>query len=534
MKRACRRLTVALWTTLLWSAAPTWSQTVDQGAVFAEARQIASNRWNIPPAMMRVVHGESVAASRDGFILVGETFASKFTEGMSPADARTALLFVMLHELVHVAQKDDIPMVSPEDPARRPFECQADLLAATALVTGQLRAMPLNDPAAGAQAILATVRFLKQLGAHAEQIMPTTASATGHVNRRERALAVQFGFARALSNWPAPTDQPNSSLAVARAAAQAFIGPQAREDELTWSLGICRAITRSDPDAVEAVKMHTLISKGGNTMDMGPAGASAQNFNYVVSNASARTLRVSLIALSGSYDKAAPDDFASYDFAGAAYSSVDIAPRSEGTLSGKFPFPGGDPDKRSIFLWSLPFDPNALLSASYVGKAVANANCNSGWGSLGKSRREQTVSAMARIGIAAADGFQSIAAGERNPGYGFNVFDSNVTVPGALSVVVVRNASNPFVLVDLYDGDDFEEANRVFEQARDEFKAECTQSGVQLRGNDSADRAERQFYVINLTGYSQAALSLHTRKESGNERIKLSKYSVHWGINAAD
>jgi hypothetical protein len=91
------------------------------------------------------VEGNQIATGVDGNILVGKDFLAHFTRDLAENQVQPALRFVMLHELVHVAQSHDIPDVSPADPSRKAFECQADMLAATATLETQIMGVSLSD-----------------------------------------------------------------------------------------------------------------------------------------------------------------------------------------------------------------------------------------------------------------------------------------------------------------------------------------------------------------------------------------------------
>jgi hypothetical protein len=501
----------------------------DIGDAFAQAQQIAAQRWNVSTVNLLPVDGQNIATGIDGNILVGDDFVSHFTRDMTPANKVAVLKFVMLHEMVHVAQKNEMPDVSPADPARKPFECQADMLASLALFDSMFKDKSENAEL-GPKAVLATARTLKQLGAGDEVTMPISANRTGHLNKRERVLAVHFGFLRALLEWMNLSGQKGDRIEKLRATSHRLLGPQHADDEYAWSTGLCNAITRRTSDAVGAVAINT-------RMDF-TEGETESNFDkndvLVFTNNAAKTLVIQLITLTGSYPKGAPEKYEDYIFTDASYGSVEIAPRSSGNIAIGYNFSPMDSERYDSFTWELPFDNNTLISASYTGKELAHPNCNSGWQNLGASDIEQMAAAMVRIGLAEKDGFSSIVSGPLFPGQNTSMFHSSIQVPGATEVIIYRSSSSPFVSAELYYGDDLKSANTFFEKTAEAFKKLCSTAGVKFSGKDTPDGSSRHLRVANLTGYTEANLTLRTSEKTDNSGIKTKKYQVAWGISAAD
>lgn len=501
----------------------------DVGDAFAQAQRIAAQRWNVSAVTLQSVEGENIAAGTDGNVLVGRDFAARFTRDMTPANKALALEFVMLHEMVHVAQKKDIPDTSPADPARKPFECQADMLASTAIVDSMFEDKS-QSPEKGPKSVLSAARFLKQVGAGEGATLPVSANESGHLDKRERALAVHFGFLRALLKWLNVSGQQGDRAEKLRATTLRMLGPQYSEDEFNWSLGLCKAITRSTSDAVNAISLNTTfdLNEDAQTADF------EKKENFIFTNNAPRTLIIQLIALTGGYPKEAPEKYEDYIFTDASYGSVEIPPRSKGKISVGYNFPSLDSEHYLPIFWDSPFDKNTLISASYTGKQVANPNCNSGWQNLGSSEIEQMAAAMVNIGLESKDGFSSILAAPVNPGLNMAVYYSAVKVPGAKEVIIYRSSSNSFVSAELYYGNDFKEATRLYEQTAEAFKKLCSTEGVKFSSKDSADGTSRNLRVANLTGYTEADLTLNAHENTDKSGSKTKSYQVSWNISAAD
>ncbi|AZL73511.1 hypothetical protein [Pseudomonas oryziphila] len=508
------------------------SEPID--AVFDEMKQLAEQRWHIPATSLQKVEGNQIATGVDGNILVGKDFLAHFTRDLPENQVQSALRFVMLHELVHVAQSHDIPDVSPADPSRKAFECQADMLSATATLETQIMGVSLPDKTgAGGKELLATARLFKQLGAHAEQQDVASKTLSGHLDKRERALAVQFGLIRAMHTWITASDQQGERAEQARAAVLKLLGPNDISDERAWSMTLCNAITRTTQTAVNAIAMNTRMDVSDDTIETDENFRIHKKYNYTITNTAPYTVAINLIVLSGSYPKGADDRYEDYVISDAAYSSVEIPPRSKGVLSGTYTFASYDPNQRSGFSWEIPFDKNALVSASYLGTKVAMPNCNNNWNNLGSSAPEQMASALVRIGMAAKKNFADIAAAPVNPGFNDNVFHSTIAVPGAADVTLYQQATNPFAAVTLYSGDSLQEAIKVYEATAGDFKKLCDAKGVKITSDEKPDPPKRRLTFENLTGYSEASLSLSSRKKDKTATAPL-EYSVSWNIYPTD
>ncbi|NBF06628.1 hypothetical protein GV819_30615 [Pseudomonas sp. Fl5BN2] len=501
----------------------------DIGEAFAQAQRIGAQRWNVSTVTLQSVEGENVAAGTDGNVLVGRNFATRFTRAMTPTNRALALEFVMLHEMVHVAQKKDMPDTSPADPARKPFECQADMLASMAILDSMFEDKSEN-PEKGPKAVLSTARLLKQVGAGEEPSLPVSANESGHLNKRERALAVHFGFLRALLKWLNTSGQQGDRVEKLRATTLRLLGPKNSEDEYDWSLGLCNAITRSTKDAVDAISLNTTFDLNNDvkTADFD------KSENLVFTNNTSRTLIVQLIALTGGYPKESPEKYEDYIFTDASYGSVEIAPHSKGKISTGYNFSSLDSERYTPIFWDYPFDKNTLISASYTGSEVPDPNCNSGWKNLGSSEIEQMAAAMVKIGLASKDGFASILAAPVTPGLDIAAYYSTTKVPGAKEVIIYHKSSNPFTSAELYDGDDFKQATRLFEQTAEAFKKLCSTEGVKFSSKDTADGSSRRLQVANLTGYTEADLILHTRVYTEKSGNITKTYQVSWNIYAKD
>ncbi|MEJ5057045.1 MULTISPECIES: hypothetical protein [unclassified Pseudomonas] len=504
----------------------------DIGDAFAQAQQIAAQRWKVSAINLLQVDGQNIATGTDGNILAGHDFVTRFTRDMTPANKAAALKFVMLHEMVHVAQKNDIPDVSPADPARKPFECQADMLASLAFFDSMFEDKS-DNPEMGPKAALPTARLLKQLGAGEELTTPVSANGTGHLDKRERALAVHFGFLRALLKWMDLSGQKGDRIDKLRATSHRLLGPQHAGDEYAWSTGLCNAITRSISDVVGALFLNTSFDVEADAKANSAANFD-KNSNFIFTNNTARTLVIQLIAVTGGYPKGAPEKYEDYIFTDASYGSVEIPPRSTGKIAIGYNFSSLDSERYDSFFWELPFDKNALISASYTGKQLANPNCNSGWENLGNSDIEQMAAAMVRIGLAEKDGFSSIVSSPLFPGQNMPMFHSSIEVPGATEVTIYRSSSNSFATAELYYGDDLKLANSTFEKTAEAFKKLCSTAGVKFSGKDTPDGASRHLRVANLTGYTEANLTLRTTEKADDSGKKTKRYQVAWGISAAD
>lgn len=502
----------------------------DIGEAFAQARNIGAQRWNVSALTLQQVEGENVAAGTDGNVLVGRDFVTRFTRDMTPANKVVALQFVMLHEVVHVAQKKDMPDTSPADPARKPFECQADMLASMATVDSMFEDTSGN-PEKGPKAVLSTVRFLKQLSAGEEVTVPVSANESGHLDKRERALAVHFGFLRALSRWLNTSGQQGDRADKLRETTLRMLGPRNGDDEYVWSLEVCKAITRSTSEAVNAAALTMTFESDANTTN---TASFQKNEDYIFTNNTPRTMIIQLIALTGGYPKDAPEKYEDYIFTDASYGSVEIAPRSKGRISIGYNFPTLDSEKYASISWEYPFDKNTLISASYIGKELANPNCNSGWQNLGSSEIEQMAAAMVKIGLAQKDGFSSILADPVNPGFNMPVYYSTTPVPGAKEVTIYHNSSNPFVSAELYYGTDLKEATDIYEKTADAFKKICTAEGVKLSSKNDPDGYSRYLRVANLTGYTEASLTLNMHESADKSGAKTKNYQVVWNISPAN
>ncbi|MDU9405139.1 hypothetical protein RTH46_21870 [Pseudomonas sp. zfem004] len=508
------------------------SETID--AVFDEMKQLAEQRWHIPATSLQKVEGNQIATGVDGNILVGKDFLAHFTRDLPENQVQSALRFVMLHELVHVAQSHDIPDVSPADPSRKAFECQADMLAATATLETQIMGISLSDKTgAGGKELLATARQFKQLGAHAEQQDVASKTLSGHLDKRERALAVQFGLIRAMHTWMTATNQQGERAEQARAAIQNLLGPNDISDERAWSMTLCNAITRTTQTAVNAIAMNTRMDVNDDTIETDENYRIHKKYNYTITNTAPYTVAINLIVLSGSYPKGADDRYEDYVISDAAYSSVEIPPRSKGVLSGTYTFASYDPDQRSGFTWDYPLDKHALVSATYLGNKVATPNCNNNWKNLGSSAPEQMASALVRIGMAAKKNFADIVADPVFPGISDDTFHSKIAVPGAADVTLHQQVSNPFAIITLYSGDSLQEAIKVYEATAGAFKKLCDADGVEITSDEKPDDPERSLTFENLTGYSRANLSLDARKKDKTANAPL-EYSVSWFISPTD
>ncbi|MEX3972030.1 hypothetical protein [Paraburkholderia caribensis] len=518
-----------IWISVLSQAAHAADNDVTRA--FSEAKLIAMQLWHVTSADLRFVAGQDLAVTRDGTILAGRAFADRITTGLSPSDAKISLRFAMLHEFVHIVQGKDIPDVSPTDTARRPFECQADMLAAGALLDSLLTGLSLDTGAQRATAILNVTHLLKQLGTHGEGGSPPPDSTLRKMGERERALAVQFGFIRSMEKWSHGSKETGQKIDKLRKATQRLIGGWNNNDEISWSMRVCKAITRVDAPVVEAVGARTRIYTDEESSGPDADGVFYSNFHYVIKNVSSRTLAIDLIVLAGTYPVNQEQNWEDYVITDAVYRETRIGPGESGELVGRYAIPLVDSEKNS-FVWQLPFDQKTLISATYIGEERPAPNCNAGWLNLGSSPIEQMAAALVRIGSAAKGGFGSIKGEPQNPGLSEIFFNSTVLVPGSSKVTIVNSGPNSSALISLYEGNDFKEATRVYEDVSDGLVKLCSTSGVKISANNSGDMTDRTIGISNLTRYSMATLSLKKRDSKFDTSGK-SSYSVFWAINYA-
>jgi len=497
------------------------------GTAFAEAKVLMQQRWDVAVAKLHIVDGKEIAAAPDGTIFLGRDFINSFSNGLSPSDTKVALLFVMLHELVHVVQKTSIPEVSPNDPVRRPFECQADLLASFVMFS---EAIKLAAPSGASGAMLGTevlMRQLKQVGGYAEKVSGADINLEGHLDRRQRILAVQFGYENAIATYFNGKPEASADDIKTFETAVTFVGPHP-QSAFEWSAAICKSITRSDSTSVQAASVDTLIDTKGTGVDF---DKQMQNYNFSVKNTAAQTLAIHLIALSGSFPTGAKDDFSQYIFTGASHAFAEIPPHTEGKLTGSLPFPFNDRPE-GIFVWMLPFDPDALISASYKGPAEPPPNCNTGWTSLRESPFEKMAVGLVRLGISSQNRFQSAMGAPLYPGLiaSPTAFKSNIPVPGSELVTINITPSFNSASVQLYSGVSREDALKVYNDNEHSMRQLCNTQGVKFSSRKTASDEGSSFRVENLTGYSMAELSYWHSKPDAHDPNVSDHYNVYWYI----
>lgn len=482
---------------------------------FAESSQFESAKadavrlsasWQLGPYRIVEKDGRFAEATDARVVILGRGLGNQLNLSSGTIAKQRALTFIVLHELWHVKQIDllgsDAFMNAKQKPA---LECQADLAASYTLILDALQTIKdFSDPTELAAASRRIEEFRSTWGALSE-LLPSGDDPLGHLDRRERILALQFGFWRAysdrLSGAPKRKLRELAEHLAVRADAQSASSFE------QWSRGICDRIVGYDKSALSSITFgFGAVKFSDNGTDVAVEITAANN--------SYRDISVSASVLLGYFAAGMRDNFAKYTFMDAASDQALIKPNQTISLHFKMRVPQV-PKGSEMFMWTLPFLQQALLSARYSSPDRPPPNCNAAW----TPDVNPLLADLARLGGMAQDRFKDAYESADRPLSGIPIYKSSVVVRGSLGVEIFT-MGEPTAEVLLYKGTDEAEALGRFRASADMIKKSCRLVGAisEWVGKDG----EPNLLVHRLTANSQALLTISARQTQNGRQFEVS------------
>jgi hypothetical protein len=360
--------------------------------------------WQIKPLKVQKTASDIMEVSEDGTVAVGLSTPNRLSAIKDTAARKSALTFMLLHEFWHVQQAHTLTPAQFNDTQYRPImECQADIMA------GQLLALNILSTRTSRQleGILDDNSPLSAYRATWDELNKLSlddARPHVHLTYRERFLAFQFGLWRASAEFLRGKNTVPPKLKVLLDQSTRFAGDIQSMSLQDWSLETCDRITGGDHNAKSLITFNVGIS----TFDQSAPNQAWRTFTTTVKNNWDRPVGISMMVLSGFYPKGEDDNLSKYVFVDSQVIRLDLAPKTESVMSGKVQFPRINTETHSSFVWSLPFNKQALVSVAFTGEPTLPASCNDSIQMLGVSQDERQIKDITRIGGYAKEQFKSL------------------------------------------------------------------------------------------------------------------------------
>jgi hypothetical protein len=479
------------------------------------ALRIAS-AWNIKHAEFVEVDNAGVEATRSGLIIVGKSLPSRLNA--SPDSYPELLTFILLHELWHIKQLELVDRSAIQNPKERPaLECQADIEAAHGLISHYLgEVSDLSDKLQIERASKKVGAFRASWSALVDHSLAES-DTHYHLTKRERTLALQFGLWRAYSE--AFSSAKNMTPAARELATKLKSRSNAKDSVPlhSWSRSTCNNIVGYDREVLGRLYF-TIEPAAGLDLDTG-----TEEIKIGVKNTYFRDIEVSATVLVGHYPANNERALEQYTFTDAQTESTIVRGGANATLTFRVVFPSSD-DGSKVFVWSMPFEEQALLAATYSSAPRPPPSCNESW-SARDAGISSTIIDLARLGSFAPDRFADVITDIRSV---FGIADviqkSSVPVRGA-SKVEIYVSSDPTAVATLYSGPDKAESFRIFQASASAMKDACKELSDQTQEWVSKD-GNPNILIKRLTAYSEATLTISNRKSQEAH----AEYEVQWSL----
>ncbi|PTE08510.1 hypothetical protein [Mesorhizobium helmanticense] len=484
-----------------------------------EAEQNAlriAKAWGIGSPRFVETDGKSIIATGgvDGIVSVGREFIAQI-HARNDDTRRSAVTFVMLHELRHLEQANRLKEEF-EDMAKRPLlECEADIQASRAIVLDLLLKIPDFSQKEHLAAASRSLEVFHDTWPGLVELLPASGMGQEHLTKRQRVLALQFGLWRAFGDRLVDEQDEKFRAVADRIFAQA--GAQADLPVNDWGREVCERVVGEETQAL--AKIYFSIEPGDLEED------NTQTFRLSAKNNSYRDIMVSVTFLEGHYPKGQETNIENYVFTDATTSRALVKGGKSEILEAKMKLPSA-PEGSDIFIWSLPFLDQALLSAKFLGPKRPPPSCGDNLVEF-NDELDGTFLDMARLAGMARNRFSDVvAANNNNFGFESSVVESSLKVRGAMRTEIFITGDTA-ATVTFYDGPDEFKALSVFANQASQIKKRCTEPFAGIREWIGKDDQLPNLDIKRFTPYARASLVI-SKQTDDEEPEKPPEYWVYW------